>query len=94
MPKIAIRGKDVVNLGGWVLEHRAKLPYRDYVIGNPYSEPVKIEAPVYSLEGVKAIEELGLIVEPVASHELLIDKMKKVRAIIDAGPPTKEQIQP
>lgn len=90
MPKIAIRGKDVVNLGGWVLEHRAKLPYRDYVIGNPYSEPVKIEAPIYSLDGVKAIEELGLIVEPVASYDLLVEKIRKVKAIIEAGPVAKE----
>ncbi len=90
MPKIAIRGKDVVNLGGWALEHRANLPYRDYVIGNPYNDPVKIEAPVYSLDGVKAIEELGLIVEPVASYDLLVEKIKKVKAIIEAGPPAKE----
>jgi hypothetical protein len=90
MPKIAIRGKDVVNLGGWVLEHRANLPCRDYVVGNPYNEPVKIEAPIYSMDGVKAIEELGLIVEPVASHDRLVEKLKKVKAIIDAGPPAKE----
>jgi energy-converting hydrogenase B subunit P len=90
MPKIAIRGKDVINLGGWVLEHRAKLPYRDYVIGNPFDEPVKIEAPIYSLEGVEAIEELGLIVEPVSSHDLLIEKLKKVRALIEGSPPPKE----
>jgi len=90
MPKIAIRGKDVVNLGGWVLEHRAKLPYRDYVIGNPFNEPVKIEAPIYSLEGVKAIEELGLIVEPVSSYDILTDKLKKVRALIEATPLSKE----
>ena len=90
MPKIAIRGKDVVNLGGWVLEHRAKLPYRDYVIGNPFNEPVKIDAPIYSLEGVKAIEELGLIVEPVSSYDILTDKLKKVRALIEATPLSKE----
>jgi hypothetical protein len=42
-----------------VLEHRAKLPYRDYVIGNPFDEPVKIEAPIYSAEGIKAIEAKG-----------------------------------
>jgi len=90
MPKIAIRAKDVVNLGGWVLEHRAKLPYRDYVVGNPFSEHVKIEAPIYSIEGVKAIQELGLIVEPVAPYDLLIEKLKKVKALIEAGTPTKE----
>jgi hypothetical protein len=78
MPKIAIRGKDVINLGGWVLEHRAKLPYRDYVIGNPFDEPVK------------AIEELGLIVEPVSSYDKLTEKLKKVKALIESSPPPKE----
>ncbi len=90
MPKIAIRGKDVINLGGWVLEHRANLPYRDYVIGNPFDEPVKIEAPIYSIDGVRAIEALGLIVEPVSSYDALIEKLKKVKALIERSPTTKE----
>lgn len=90
MPKIAIRGKDVINLGGWVLEHRANLPYRDYVIGNPFDEPVKIEAPIYSIEGVRAIESLGLIVEPVSSTDILTEKLKTVRALIEVSPTSKE----
>lgn len=90
MPKIAIRAKDVINLGGWVLEHRAKLPYRDYVIGNPFDEPVKIDAPIYSVEGIRAIEELGLIVEPVSSLDLLTEKLKKVRSLVEVSPLTKE----
>lgn len=90
MPKIAIRGKDVINLGGWVLEHRAKLPYRDYVIGNPFDEPVKIEAPIYSMDGIRAIEELGLIVEPVSPFDILTEKLKKVKALIEVSPPPKE----
>ena len=90
MPKIAIRGKDVINLGGWVVEHRANLPYRDYVIGNPFDEPVKIEAPIYSIEGIKAIEELGLIVEPVSAYETLTEKLKKVKSLIESSLIPKE----
>lgn len=82
MPKIAIRGKHVITLGGWVVEHKANLPYRDYVVGNPFDEPVKIEAPIYSIEGIRAIEALGLIVEPVSKYDRLIDKLNKVKAII------------
>ncbi|MDI9644790.1 MAG: energy-converting hydrogenase B subunit EhbP [Candidatus Verstraetearchaeota archaeon] len=82
MPKIAIRAKHVITLGGWVVEHRANLPYRDYVIGNPFDEPVKIEAPIYSIEGIRAIESLGLIVEPVTKYDRLIDKLNKVKALI------------
>ncbi|MEM2058962.1 MAG: energy-converting hydrogenase B subunit EhbP [Candidatus Methanomethyliaceae archaeon] len=82
MPKIVIRGKHAITLGGYVVEHRANLPYRDYVVGNPFDEPVKIEAPIYSIEGIKAIQDLGLIVEPVAKYDRLIEKLKKVKALI------------
>jgi len=84
MPKVVIREKHVITLGGWVVEHIANLPYRDYVVGNPFDQPVKIEAPIYSQEGIKALEDLGLIVEPVANYDQLIEKLKKVKALIDS----------
>ena len=84
MPKIVIRGRHAFNLGGWVVEHKARLPYRDYVVGNPFDEPVKIEAPIYSIEGIKALQDLGLIVEPVATYDRLAEKLKKVKALIES----------
>jgi energy-converting hydrogenase B subunit P len=91
MPKVAIRERHVITLGGWVVEHRANLPYRDYVVGNPFDEPVKIEAPIYSEEGIKALQDMGLIVEPVASYDLLIEKLKKVKALIESQPSKAER---
>lgn len=82
MPKLVIRGKHVITLGGYVVEYRANLPYRDYVVGNPFEEPVKIEAPIYSIEGIKALQDLGLIVEPIAKYDSVIEKLKKVKALI------------
>jgi len=82
LPKLVIRGKHVITLGGYVVEYRANLPYRDYVVGNPFEEPVKIEAPIYSIEGIKAIQDLGLIVEPIAKYDSVIEKLKKVKALI------------
>ncbi|MCS7097855.1 MAG: energy-converting hydrogenase B subunit EhbP [Candidatus Methanomethyliaceae archaeon] len=82
MPKIVIREKHVINLGGWVVENRANLPYKDYVIGNPFNEPVKIEAPIYSMEDIEAIKKLGLIVEPVLPYENLVEKINKVKRLI------------
>lgn len=82
MPKIVIKGKHVINLGGWIVENKANLPYRDYVIGNPFNEPVKIEAPIYSIEDIEAVKKLGLIVEPVLPHENLIEKINKVKRLI------------
>lgn len=85
MPKIAIRAKHVINLGGWLCERKYRIPCRDYVIGNPFDEPVKIESPIYSEEGIQAMRDLGLIVEPVYVYDKLVDKLNKVKALIDAG---------
>ncbi len=85
MPRIAIRPKAVINLGGWVCERKLTIPYRDYVIGNPFDEPVKIPSPIYTMEDIKAIEDLGLIVEPVGATDRLIDKLKKVKALIETN---------
>ncbi len=85
MPRIAIRPKAVINLGGWVCERKLTIPYRDYVIGNPFDEPVKISSPIYTMEDIKAIEDLGLIVEPVAATDRLVDKLNKVKALIETN---------
>ncbi|MCQ5337229.1 MAG: energy-converting hydrogenase B subunit EhbP [Candidatus Methanomethylicia archaeon] len=82
MPKIVLRGKHVINLGGWIVENVANLPYRDYIVGNPFDEPVKIEAPIYSIDGIKALEKLGLIVEPLLPYENLVEKIKKIKSLI------------
>jgi hypothetical protein len=85
MPRIAIRPKAVINLGGWVCERKLTIPFRDYVIGNPFDEPVKISSPIYTMEDIKAIEDLGLIVEPVAATDRLVDKLNKVKALIETN---------
>lgn len=85
MPRIAIRPKAVINLGGWVCERKLTIPYRDYVIGNPFDEAVKITSPIYTMEDVKAISELGLIVEPVGAYDRLVDKLNKVKALIETS---------
>jgi len=86
MPKLVIHERHVVTLGGWIVENRTNLPYRDYVIGNPFNEPVKVETPIYSIEDIKTIEVLGLIVEPLAPYDRLIDKLNKVKFIIETIP--------
>ena len=85
MPRIAIRPKAVINLGGWVCERKLTIPFRDYVIGNPFDEPVKISSPIYTMDDIKAIEDLGLIVEPVAATDRLVDKLNKVKALIETN---------
>ncbi|MDD1776300.1 MAG: energy-converting hydrogenase B subunit EhbP [Candidatus Methanomethylicus sp.] len=86
MPKIAIREKHVINMGGWLCERKVNLPYRDIVIGNPFNEPVKIESPIYSLEAIEEMKKMGLIIEPVYTYDRLVDKLNKVKAIIQSIP--------
>ena len=86
MPKIAIRAKHVINLGGWLCERKVTIPYHDYVIGNPFNEPVKIESPIYSLEDIEEMKKLGLILEPVQTYDRLVDKLNKVKPDIQAIP--------
>lgn len=73
----------VINLGGYICEIVAKLPYRDVVIGNPFKEPVKIDVPIYSEEMVDAIRELGLVVRPVKDGEDLVEAISLVKRALE-----------
>ncbi len=74
----------VINLGGYICEIVAKLPYRDIVVGNPSKEIVKIDVPIYSEEMVGSIRELGLIVRTVKEGEDLVDAIEKVKKAVEA----------
>ena len=79
MPKFTFDPKRVQNLGGYINEIKANLPYRDVVVGNPNDYEVKIEVPIYSEEMIEDIKENGLLVEPIYAGDSLkeaIDKMK------------------
>ncbi len=73
----------VINLGGYICELMAKLPYRDVVVGNPLDEPVKIDVPVYSEAMVEAIGEKGLIVRTVEDGEDLVDAINRVKKAVN-----------
>ena len=74
----------VMNLGGYICEPVAKLPYRDVVVGNPTKEIVKIDIPIYSEQMVEAIRELGLIVRTVQEGEDLVDAINRVKKALKA----------
>jgi energy-converting hydrogenase B subunit P len=69
----------VINLGGYICEIVAHLPYRDIVVGNPLGEPVKIDVPIYSEQMVDAIREKGLIVRTVDEGEDLVIALNRVK---------------
>jgi energy-converting hydrogenase B subunit P len=73
----------VINLGGYICELVAKLPYRDAVVGNPLDEPVKIDVPIYSEAMIEAIREKGLIVRTVEDGEDLVDAINRVKKAVE-----------
>lgn len=84
MCKFILRPFHVQNLGGYIVETYAKLPYRDAVIGNPTNEPIKIEVPIYKEETLKDYEKQGVIVLPVYPGDSLVEAINSVRAQVQA----------
>ena len=82
MPKMVFDPKRVQNLGGYIVESEANLPYRDVVVGNPNDFDVKIEVPIYSEEMLEELKEEGLIVEPIYAGDSLKEAMERVKARI------------
>ena len=81
--KFTVEPGKVLNLGGYIVENVAKLPYRDLVVGNQLKEPVKIDVPIYSEQMVNAIRESGLIVRAVREGEDLVDAINRVRKALE-----------
>jgi len=83
MPKIVVESGMVFNLGGFIMERKARLPWVDVVLGNPLKEDVKINAPIYGEYMLEECERLGLIVEPIKEGELLKDKLEQVKKKVE-----------
>jgi hypothetical protein len=80
MPKIVVESGMVLNMGGYIVENMADLPYIDVVIGNPLREDVKISAPLYSAHQLKEYERQGLIIDYINRGDKLKDKLDAVKA--------------
>lgn len=76
MPKYILIPKQVMNLGGYIVENQADLGYRDVLVGNPFSEAVKIYVPIYGEDDVVAIERLGILVHRLQEYESLVEELK------------------
>ncbi|MFH1721905.1 MAG: energy-converting hydrogenase B subunit EhbP [Candidatus Altiarchaeota archaeon] len=79
MTKISIEPKIVFNLGGYIVESVANLPYRDVVVGNPKDETIKINAPIYNEQMIDDLEKQGLIIEKINAGESLGEALRKVK---------------
>lgn len=61
------------------MENHYDFPFRDLVVGNPTDENIKIPVPVYTMEEVEKIKELGIITLEMQEGDSLVDAIQEVR---------------
>ena len=73
--------KHMVSLGGYIVE--ALFPYRNLIVINKTSEPIKIEIPVFDESWIEEHRELGLEVIPVSKEDNYLKMWKRAHAELD-----------
>ena len=73
--------KHMVSLGGYIVETR--FPYRNLIVINKTSEPIKIEIPVFDESWIEEHRELGLEVIPVSKEYNYLKMWKRAHAELD-----------
>lgn len=86
MPKFIMLPKMVINLGGYIIENKADLNYRDVIVGNPKEESVKIFVPIYSEKNVEDIEKLGLLVHRFTEDESFVEEIEIMKKKVEERP--------
>lgn len=100
MCKFILAAKKVQNMGGYIVENhfwhlekqtgspeeKAKFPFRDLVVGNPTDENIKLPVPIYTMEEVERIKELGIITHEMQEGESLAEALQKVRDQVGEEP--------
>ncbi|KYK38015.1 MAG: energy-converting hydrogenase B subunit EhbP [Theionarchaea archaeon] len=86
MCKFVLASKKVQNLGGYIVENHSDFPFRDLIVGNKTDENIKIPVPVYTMEEVEKIKELGVITYYMQPGESLVEAIQKVRDQVGEEP--------
>ncbi len=68
------------------MENHTDFPFRDLVVGNKTDENIKIPVPVYTMEEVEKIKELGVITYYMQPGESLVEAIQKVRDQVGEEP--------
>ena len=71
----------MVSLGGYIVE--TQFPYRNLIVINQTSEPIKIEIPVFDESWIEEHRELGLEVIPVSKEDNYLKMWKRAHAELD-----------
>lgn len=100
MCKFILPAKKVQNMGGYIVENYAEFlkkisespgrvsefPFRDLIVGNPTDENIKLPVPIYTMEEVEKIKELGVITYEMQEGESLVEALKKVKDQVGEEP--------
>ena len=86
--KFVMRPYHIISLGGYIIEW--DFPYRDLIIVNPTSEPIKLEIPVFDEEWIQEHRDLGLEVIPVTKNGNYLSMWKRAHAKLDKIRPKNE----
>jgi len=79
--KIVVSAYHIVNLAGYIVERN--FPYRDLILVNKTSEPIKVEVPVFHEKWVKEHRDLGLDVITVKDDDSFLSLFKKAKSDLD-----------
>ena len=71
----------MVSLGGYIVEWN--FPYRNLIVVNKTSEPIKIEIPVFDEEWIAQHKDLGLDVIPGKKDDNYLKMWKKAHGELD-----------
>lgn len=79
--KFVVRAHHIVSLGGYIVERN--FPYRNIILVNKTSEPIKAEIPVFNEEWIDEHKELGLDVILVENDDSFLSLFRKAKADLD-----------
>jgi len=100
MCKFVLPSKKVQNMGGYIVENHhwlldkyteseeknPEFPFRDLIVGNPTDENIKIPVPIYTMEEVEKIKDLGVITYEMQPGESLVEVLQKVKDQVGKEP--------
>lgn len=103
MCKFVLPSKKVQNMGGYIVENHhwlldkyvgseekhPEFPFRDLIVGNKTDENIKIPVPIYTMEEVERIKELGVVTYYMQEGESLAEALQKVRDQVGKEPERK-----
>lgn len=79
--KFVVRPYHILSLGGYIVEW--DFPYRNLIVVNKTSEPIKMEVPVFDESWIEEHRKLGLDVIPVKEEDNYLMMYKKAHAELD-----------